>query len=187
MSGQLVEHLVRLRTRVDQHFAQAVARTPEQFACRAGCESCCHQRFSVFEVEAAPIRDALAQLDRSDPEARRRIRERGLDPHEQACALLLDGRCTVYEQRPLICRSHGLPIGVRESDEPGSALRIDHCPLNFRNPPAPEIPRASVLVLDAINQPLAVLAELSAPGQPRVALAQLAAARAGAVTISSDR
>lgn len=165
-------HLVRLRARVDEHFTQAVARTPEQFACRPGCESCCHHRFSVFEVEAAPIRDALAQLARTDPEARRRVRERGQDSELEACALLIDGRCSVYEQRPLICRSHGLPIGVRESDEPGSALRLDHCPLNFLNH---EIPRASVLVLDAINQPLAVLAELTAPGQPRVELAQLAA------------
>jgi Fe-S-cluster containining protein len=166
-------HLVRLRARVDEHFAQAVARTPEQFACRPGCESCCHQRFSVFEVEAGPIREALAQLARSDPEARRRIRDRGLDDELDACALLLDGRCSVYEQRPLICRSHGLPIGVRETDEPGAPLRLDHCPLNFSD--GRDIPRASVLVLDAINQPLSVLAELTARGQPRVDLAQLAA------------
>jgi Fe-S-cluster containining protein len=157
-------HLVRLRTRVDEHFTQAVARTPE--------------RFSVFEVEARPIREALAQLARTDPEARRRVRERGEDPGLRACALLLDGRCSVYEQRPLICRSHGLPIGVRESDEPGSPLRLDHCPLNFSKLEHGDrdIPRASVLVLDAINQPLAVLAELTAPGQPRVELARLAAA-----------
>jgi Fe-S-cluster containining protein len=169
-------HLVQLRARVDRHFVQAVARTPEQFACRAGCESCCHQRFSVFEVEAAPIREALAQVARTDPELRRRVRQRGHDEQLRACALLLDGRCTVYEQRPLICRSHGLPIAVRESDEPGSPLRLDHCPLNFRQLERGDIPRASVLVLDAINQPLAVLAELSSPGQPRVELAQLAAA-----------
>jgi Fe-S-cluster containining protein len=201
-------HLVRLRARVDDHFAQAVARTPEQFACRPGCESCCHTRFSVFEVEAAPIREALATLGLDDPETRRRLRERGQESQLRACALRLDGRCSVYEQRPLICRSHGLPIGVRESDEPGSPLRLDHCPLNFsalgprlgsalgprlgsalgprlgsalgseagREPNDPGIPRASVLVLDAINQPLAMLAELTAPGQPRVELAHLAAA-----------
>jgi Fe-S-cluster containining protein len=167
-------HLVQLRARVDRHFAQAVDRTPEQFACRPGCESCCHHRFSVFEVEAAPIREALAQLARTDPQLRERIRARGRDHQLRACALLLDGRCAVYEQRPLICRSHGLPIAVRESDEPGSALRLDHCPLNFLDGDR-DIPRASVLVLDAINQPLAVLAELSAPGRPRVELAQLAA------------
>ena len=184
MSESLMnEHLVRLRTRVDQHFEQAVARTPSQFACQLGCESCCHHRFSVFEVEAAPIRDALERLEHEDPESRRRVRERGLDPNERACALLLDGRCTVYDVRPLICRSHGLAIAVRESDDPNpgpgretkSALRIDHCPLNFRDLEPRDIPRASVLVLDAINQPLAVLAELTAPGRPRVELARLAA------------
>lgn len=167
------EHLVQLRARVDRHFEDARARTPSSFACAAGCDRCCHQRFSVFEVEAAPIRDALARLAVSDPELRDRVRTQGLDGALEACALLVDGRCTVYEQRPLICRSHGLPIAVRDPDDPPSApLRLDHCPLNFRDASPP---RASVLVLDAVNRPLAVLAELRAPGQPRVELAALAA------------
>lgn len=173
-------HLVTLRARVDRHFGEAVARSPASFACRSGCDRCCHQRFGVFELEAAPIRAALADLAVLDPELRERVRTRGRDTSLDACALLVDGRCSVYDQRPVICRSHGLPIAVPDpSPEPGgepggdAALRVDHCPLNFTDG---EIPRASVLVLAAVNQPLAVLAELVAPGQPRVALAELAAA-----------
>jgi uncharacterized protein len=169
------EHLVTLRTRVDAHFDAALARTPAAFACRPGCDRCCHQRFAVFEVEAAPIRRALAQLETADPALRQRIRAQAHDPSATACALLVDGRCSVYAERPLICRSHGLPIAVPDPEDPDGPLRLDHCPLNFRDS-AP--PRPSVLVLEAINRPLAVLAELSSPGTSpgaaRTALAELA-------------
>jgi hypothetical protein len=165
-------HLVTLRRRVDAHFDAALARTPAAFACRAGCDSCCHQRFSVFEVEAAPIRRVLAELEAADPALRARIREQGRDPHGTACALLIDGKCSVYVERPLICRSHGLPVAVPDPDDPAGPLLLDHCPLNFREQ---EPPRASVLILDAVNRPLALLAELDSPGAARVALADLAA------------
>ena len=165
-------HLVTLRARVDRHFEAAVERSPEQFACRAGCERCCHQRFSVFAVEAAPIREALAALARTDPGLRQRIREQGRDADSSRCALLVDGRCSVYAQRPLICRSHGLPIATADPEQPEGPLRLDHCPLNFVDRPPP---RPSVLVLDAINRPLAVIAELHAAATPRVELADLAA------------
>jgi hypothetical protein len=172
--------LVKLRARVDAHFEAARARSPAAFACRAGCDACCHQRFGVFEVEAAPIREALADLAVRTPVLRDRIRRQADDPaHADRCALLVDGACAVYDARPLICRSHGLPIAVADPEP-----RVDHCPLNFT---AGAPPPASVLRLDAVNQPLAVLATLwqqaRFPGDPpwdhspsRIALADLARA-----------
>jgi hypothetical protein len=164
------EHLVILRARVDRHFADAVARSPGSFACAPGCSHCC-ERFSVFEVEAAPIRAALEEIGRRDPGLRERLREQGRDASSRACALLVDGRCSVYAQRPLICRSHGLPVAVPDTDDP-ARLRVDHCPLNFVDG---QIPRPSILVLEALNQPLAMVSQLQAPGAPRLALADLAA------------
>lgn len=155
-------HLVTLRTKVQDHFDQATAATPEAFSCAEGCDSCCHRRFSVFAIEARPIVRALARLD---PDLRERIRQQADDPeHADRCALLVDGRCSVYDARPLICRSHGLPVLVDGA--------VDVCPLNFREH---EIPRAAVLNLDALNQPLAMMAELADDGQ-RVELAALARA-----------
>ena len=149
----LAATLVQLRGRVDAHFAAATARTPDAFACRAGCDTCCHQRFGVFAVEAAPIRRALADLAQRTPVLRARIRAQADDPaHQHHCALLVDGACAVYGERPLICRSHGLPIAVRDPEP-----RVDRCPLNFTGS---DPPPASVLRLDAVNQPLAVLATL---------------------------
>lgn len=153
----LLGTLVQLRRKVDAHFDAAVARTPSAFACRAGCDACCHQRFGVFAIEAEPLRRALARLARETPELRSRIREQAREQAENPaapdrCPLLVDGRCAVYDERPLICRSHGLPIAVADP-----APRIDHCPLNFTDQ-AP--PPASVLRLEAVNQPLSVLAVL---------------------------
>lgn len=172
--------LVQLRSRVDAHFDAARARSPAAFACRAGCDSCCHQRFGVFAAEAEPIRRALADLAVRTPVLRARIRRQADDPaHHDRCALLVDGACAVYDERPLICRSHGLPIAVADP-----APRVDHCPLNFT---AGAPPPASVLRLDAVNQPLVVLATLwdraanpePVPGDlppARIALADLARA-----------
>lgn len=167
---ELAAVLVTLRRRVDDHFDAAVARTPADFACREGCSACCHQRISVFAIEADAIRDALAELAVRAPEIRARVRAQADDPDAQHhCALLIDGRCSIYPARPLICRSHGLPV-VADDRTPD---QVDACPLNFRDaaPPAP-----SRLRLSAVNQPLAILAELWSPRAPRVALAELARA-----------
>jgi len=195
--SELRAALVQLRSRVDDHFEAATRRTPDAYACAEGCETCCHQRFSVFEVEAVPVREALARLAETDPALRQRVREQATDPdHNDRCALLVDGRCAVYDARPMICRSHGLPVAVRRAD---GETELDCCPLNFRGevesesesesqPPSqprrfsPTPPPASVLRLDAVNQPLALLAELwreaNEPAPLRVELAQLAALRA---------
>lgn len=163
MSGRAPElraTLVQLRTRVDQHFEAARARSPGAFACREGCDSCCLPGLSVFEIEAAALREALAALE---PALRERVRTQGHAPERERCALLVEGRCSVYAARPLICRSHGLAVVA-------DAGVVDHCPLNYVDQ---EVPRASMLVLDAVNRPLAVMAQLW-DGGARVELAALA-------------
>lgn len=88
----------------------------EPIACRPGCAACCKQHVAVSPLELlalwhwlearpsllaalrAPIATAAAQIRGTHREARflRRI----------ACPLLAaDGRCQVYEARPLLCRA----------------------------------------------------------------------------------
>lgn len=35
------------------------------------------------------------------------------DPETLSCSMLVDGRCSVYEKRPLICRLYGSTVGLR--------------------------------------------------------------------------
>ena len=164
-------YLVQLRAGVDQHFSGAMTRSPDAFRCGPGCASCCHRRIDVFAVEAMPIATALAELGARDPELMARIRRQADDPeYAQICPLLVDDRCSVYGSRPLICRSHGLPVLVETDDGPAVSV----CPLNFDEQ---EIPGASILNLEALNAPLAVLAELRHPGAPRIGLEALARAK----------
>ncbi|MBL4683137.1 MAG: YkgJ family cysteine cluster protein, partial [Nannocystaceae bacterium] len=97
--------LVQLRRRVDAHFEAAVERSPTQFSCRAGCHECCRRGLSVFAIEAVRIENALEQLPDG---ARAQVRAQAMRPDEALCPLLLDGLCSVYDERPIICRSHGL-------------------------------------------------------------------------------
>jgi len=94
-----------------------LARAPAgAVACQAGCDHCCHQSVGVTPPEALAIwrhltstlsADELAQV--ASHVAATRARTRGLssdDRHspEHPCPFLRDGRCTIYEVRPLACR-----------------------------------------------------------------------------------
>jgi Fe-S-cluster containining protein len=79
--------------------------------------------------------------------------------------MLIDGLCAIYDDRPLICRSHGLPLWSREDEQ------VFHCALNFRDG---QPDRRSVLDLEALNRPLAAMAELYDPSGSRTPLTELA-------------
>ena len=47
--------------------------------------------------------------------------------NEGECNFLENGLCTIYDSRPIICRTHGLPIMFEED----GTQKADCCPLNF--------------------------------------------------------
>ncbi len=134
----------QLLERVDGFMADLLARHPQSLTCREGCSSCCGQDLTVFPVEAARVRRALEGLGE---EARHLLAERRAGPGGSSCPLLLRDLCSIYPDRPLICRTHGAPILVREAE----GARVDVCPLNFQGASG-SIPPASVLDLDRLNE-----------------------------------
>jgi Fe-S-cluster containining protein len=86
------------------------------------------------------------------------------------CAFLeADGACGIYGLRPLVCRSHGLPLqfkdfGEVEGDE---AVFRDVCYLNFRNQDISNLPDQDVLNLDTLNTILAMLNRMANGGEKR--------------------
>lgn len=94
-----------------------------QLTCSEGCSSCC-AAITIFPVEAAALRHALEELPASEATAiLRHVEERASG---ECCPLLSDQRCLLYEARPIICRTHGLPILFSEDNR----QRLDCCPLN---------------------------------------------------------
>jgi Fe-S-cluster containining protein len=143
---------------VDDLTAQLNERYKAHLQCGVGCSGCCHHHLSVFAVEATVLTEAIQAL----PEAQQtRIRQQAKDVQEReargeavACPLLVDNLCSVYESRPLICRTQGLPL-LYEADD--GAQEIDFCPLNFESDAAiAELQDEYLVPLDLLNLKLAM-------------------------------
>ena len=100
-------------------------------ACRAGCDHCCHQPVGLTPPEAlailAYLRQTLASDELAAVAARLADRERktrGLSSAErfspeQPCPFLDEGKCSIYEVRPLACRG----MNSLDADECKTRLR----------------------------------------------------------------
>lgn len=118
-------------------------------SCGPGCSSCC-LAFSVLPIEAACLREAIASLP---PVSRRDLLKKNLQGYDDRCPLLIDGLCSVYATRPVICRTQGLPLAY--VDEEREAIEVSACGLNFPDDYgfAPE----ELLFMDSFNTRLSEL------------------------------
>lgn len=119
------DRLGELTAKVDAFFARVEHRHGDDMQCATGCADCCHVRLTVTSVEAAAIRAHLAAL----PPARRAAiaASAAAAPDDLCAALDADGRCRIYAARPVVCRSHGAPIRMRQ----GSLPVVQSCHRNF--------------------------------------------------------
>jgi len=98
----------------DDVFAATQTALRQAMQCAPGCASCCVLE-TVVPLEASIIRTFLAGTV--------------LPPRPNAapgvCVFLREQRCVIYPVRPIICRTHGLPLAYQETQT------IETCPLNF--------------------------------------------------------
>lgn len=133
--------------RADEFFHVTLEAQPQNFQCGKGCSLCCYGLFEISAADVPVLADGLAALHpsrrlaiirraqtlleetdhpdlRECPEGEKRaFYERSknvpcpnLDP---------SGACMVYDSRPLVCRTFGLPI------RDGKRYLGDICQLNF--------------------------------------------------------
>jgi Fe-S-cluster containining protein len=133
--------------RADAHFARVMAKQPDALACRRGCSLCCHGLFEISAADISVLADGLTALP---PAVRDEIVKRAeamaealelpviqeLTPEAKEAffvraddvpcpALGEGGACLVYEHRPLVCRTFGLPL------RDGANFIGEECELNF--------------------------------------------------------
>lgn len=115
----------RLFQRMDQAYDQSAEQSG--FACSGCRDNCCLTRFHHHTlIEVLSIHSGLRVLP---VDRRRRIREnaesalkkmaelqRRQEPISVMCPLNEKERCVLYEQRPMICRLHGIPHALRRPD-----------------------------------------------------------------------
>jgi Fe-S-cluster containining protein len=156
MQTILTEYL-QLLEELDRWFAGCVAKLGVPLIqCRAGCSACCRGLFDITQLDARLLHEGVSRLPQQVQAEVRSRAERQLRELQQRwpgfappyhlnqfpdaewtempeddmtpCALLgADGRCLVYEQRPMTCRLHGLP----NIDLSGESFSDAWCSLNF--------------------------------------------------------
>jgi uncharacterized protein len=114
----------------------------EQITCSKGCSACC-TAITLFPVEAAALAAALDALPGEEAEE---IRRHAAEHAEgERCPLLREHLCLLYGARPIICRTHGLPIIYGTGQE----RRIDYCPRNLTE--SESLPGSAIIDLDNLN------------------------------------
>ena len=139
----LLDNYFRMAARVDALCREIKASLTGQITCSEGCSSCC-TAITLFPVEAAALNAALEAL----PDARQAAIRRHVAEHTggERCPLLEAHRCLLYSARPIICRTHGLPIIYSE----GNQRKVDCCPLNLSEGEQP-VSGSAIIDLDRLN------------------------------------
>jgi Fe-S-cluster containining protein len=153
----IVTRYGRLLEEVDEWFGHAARLAGSDVSCRMGCSACCRGLFDITLLDACYLSKGFEQLDiisKKTVLARAEGRLLSLqslwpefklpyilnyrpeedweelmpEEDETPCALLGDdGKCLVYNCRPMTCRLNGLPL----IDISGEAFYDEWCTLNF--------------------------------------------------------
>ena len=136
--------------KVDTFSAKIVLQYQEHIICRRGCNDCCQQNLTVLPIEFAFLRENAQELLQ---QAKQHAETFVQGSETQPCSLLHEGSCLLYSFRPIICRTHGLPLVIREH---GEEIR-DCCPKNFSKRALEGLPEQDLLQLETLNTILIAL------------------------------
>lgn len=115
---QVIDKYLILRDEID-NACTSLHKAHEKFTnCKWGCDDCCIN-FRLLPVEFYSILLSLKGMDLTDLN----------HVDSEDCPFLINHSCSIYEHRPIICRSHGLPI--LDMDQEGDNWELSFCPLNF--------------------------------------------------------
>jgi Fe-S-cluster containining protein len=144
---ELIRDYRLLRDEVDGMARRLERLHCRQMACKRGCSDCC-MNLSVWPVEYYSILDEL----RHDTTGTKPVFRTAA-----ACGFLCDDQCIIYPYRPIICRTHGLPLVYwhDETEPPGYGVMF--CGKNFADADTLEFGPDNTLNMDEINHRLARL------------------------------
>ncbi len=144
----------RILDRADDFFRSVAETQPQNLQCGKGCSLCC---YGLFEIGSGDVTLIAEGLDNLHPMRRKMVIRRAREiaassnhPDLRQCSpagkgsffartsatpcpnLNESGECLMYEYRPLVCRTFGLPLRNAET------YIGDICELNFNEAEQPE-------------------------------------------------
>lgn len=144
---EILKALQQFYSVLDKQIAGIEEKNKARINCRKGCFSCCKDDLEVFGIEAENIRLNHFEFLKNEK------------PHKNGmCAFLNEeGACRIYESRPFICRTHGVPISYLQEDEEGEFELRDICPLNEEGEPLETLPEEKLFQNNVWEEKLVML------------------------------
>lgn len=139
----LITQYQKLCQYCDEVFAATFDAVRPHIRCARGCAACCILE-TVVPLEASVI---ASYLHTSSPPILPVLKD-GTDQSTEQCIFLQNNECTIYPVRPIICRTHGLPIIYLDREG------IDTCPLNFTDVDLTSIDKRFLFDAGAITENL---------------------------------
>ena len=135
---------------IQEHTIEIQNTHAKHINCEAGCHSCCLPDLHISGIEKQRIAKYI-QSSSILIETLQKLKEK--NPYQSTRCQMLDenGFCSIYEVRPIICRTHGLPILFQDKDQ----WFADVCSLNFVTDSLDILEQDDFLPLDFINHELA--------------------------------
>lgn len=144
--SKAIDNYLLLRQEVDRKAMDLAEIHRDRLNCRAMCPDCC-VNLSVWPVEFFSIVEEMKRARWPRPEW----------DEGAGCGFLKDGLCQIYPFRPIICRTHGLPLVYLPDDERPDEYAVSFCEKNFVGVDIETFvfTPANTLHLDEINERLA--------------------------------
>lgn len=142
--NEITKKYLEIRNTIDKTAAKLEAGHKKHMKCKAGCDMCCMD-YSILPVEFYYIKDELLNSEISN--------ESFSSKNETECVFLKDHRCTIYNVRPVICRTHGLPLLFMTGDN----WELSACELNFTEFDLEEFNEDNTFPQDRFNSQLFML------------------------------
>ena len=139
----LLDNYRQFTAKIDLHIQGLEQRYAGQITCKKGCDQCC-THLSLLPVEACSL--SLAFL-KADPMEKKNIIHH-LGSGKDQCPLLIRHVCVLYDHRPIICRTHGYPMVMKDKD----GLQIDFCEKNFKG--MTSFKKSDLLDIETVNTTL---------------------------------
>jgi uncharacterized protein len=140
--NKLFDDYFSLRDELDVYCSRLYEFHVPHLMCKAGCDQCCMD-FGMLPIEFFAIRQ----------EAGERIRNGEVSLSESGCPFLIDHRCVIYQSRPFICRTQGLPLLFMNDDQ----CELSACELNFTEFDFDEFSEENTFPQDQYNSRLFLL------------------------------
>jgi Fe-S-cluster containining protein len=136
MTSQNLKPLMELQLNTSSFFNQFYQKHQAHMQCKAGCAQCCHVDLSIFEGEAVAILQWAINLDKEKKQELLALlnspEQTTVFKKNKACVFLRNNQCTIYEARPIICRTQGVALQYKSKiNKDETQINVDVCPLNF--------------------------------------------------------